>query len=359
MTEALASAGHATIIGFVPPQLATLVDSAPPGDDWLHEVKFDGYRIECRIVGPRVTLFTRTGQDWTERFQPVADAAAGLDASGALLDGEIAILRPDGTTSFQALQNHLGGEAQGQLVYFVFDALFLGGRDLRPLPLEDRKAALARLLRSEGWSGSGGGVIRFTEHVVGDGPAFFEKARAAGLEGIVSKRRGEPYHGGRGPGWVKTKALRRQELVIGGFTEPEGAREGIGALLVGFYRAGVLVPAGKVGTGFSQKVARELRKRLDALVTDRSPFTFTGPIPGGGRRIHWVKPEVVAEIAFGELTRDGKLRHPSFQGLRADKPAREVVQELPSARVGTSRPPRRSTSTRTARRPRAPPDSGR
>jgi bifunctional non-homologous end joining protein LigD len=324
---------HATI-AFVPPQLATLVDRAPAGDDWLHEVKFDGYRIECRVVGPRVTLFTRTGQDWTDRFQPVADAAAGLDASGALLDGEIAILRPDGTTSFQALQNHLGGDAPGQLVYFAFDLLFLGGRDLRPLPLEERKVALARLLGSDRRSGSGG-VIRYTDHVLGNGPAFFQKARAAGLEGIVSKRRNDPYHGGRGPGWVKTKALRRQELVIGGFTEPEGAREGIGALLVGFYRADALVPAGKVGTGFSQKVALELRRRLDAIVTDRSPFASA--IPGAGRQIHWVKPQLVAEIAFGELTRDGKLRHPSFQGLRADKPAREVVQEVPAAPV---RPPR-------------------
>jgi len=316
--------GDATI-AFVPPQLATLVDRAPAGDDWLHEVKFDGYRIECRIVGPRVTLFTRSGQDWTDRFQPVPQAAAGLDAHGALLDGEIAILRPDGTTSFQALQNHLGGDGRGQLVYFAFDALFLGGRDLRPLPLEERKAALARLLGSDRPSGSGG-VIRYTDHILGNGPAFFEKARAAGLEGIVSKRRSEPYHGGRGPGWVKTKALRRQELVIGGFTEPEGAREGIGALLVGFYRDGVLVPAGKVGTGFSQKVALELRRRLDGLVTDRSPFATA--IPGAGRQIRWVKPELVAEIAFGELTHDGKLRHPSFQGLRADKPAREVVQEV-------------------------------
>jgi bifunctional non-homologous end joining protein LigD len=313
-------------IAFVAPQLATLVDCAPAGDDWLHEVKFDGYRIECRIVGPRVTLFTRTGQDWTDRFQPVAGAAAGLDASGALLDGEIAILRPDGTTSFQALQNHLGGDARGQLVYFAFDALFLGGRDLRPLPLEERKAALARLLGSDQRSGAGG-VIRYTDHILGDGPAFFQKARAAGLEGIVSKHRIDPYHSGRGPGWVKTKALRRQELVIGGFTEPEGARDGIGALLVGFYRAGVLVPAGRVGTGFTRKVALELRGRLDGLVTDRSPFARA--VPGAGRQIHWVRPELVAEIAFGELTRDGKLRHPSFQGLRADKPAREVVQELP------------------------------
>lgn len=330
--------GDATI-AFVPPQLATLVDRAPAGDDWLHEVKLDGYRIECGIVGPRVTLFTRTGQDWTDRFQPVAEAAAGLDARGALLDGEIAILRPDGTTSFQALQNHLGGDGRGQLVYFAFDALFLGGRDLRPLPLEERKAALAHLLGSDQPSGSGG-VIRYTDHILGNGPAFFEKARAAGLEGIVSKRRNEPYHGGRGPGWVKTKALRRQELVIGGFTEPEGARDGIGALLVGFYRAGVLVPAGKVGTGFSQKVALELRRRLDGLVTDRSPFATA--VPGAGRQIHWVKPELVAEIAFAELTSDGKLRHPSFQGLRADKPAREVVQEVPEAKTPEVpvRPPR-------------------
>ncbi|MEO5767560.1 MAG: DNA ligase D, partial [Polyangia bacterium] len=331
----------AAAISFVPPQLATLVTAAPAGDDWLHEVKFDGFRVLCRIQDSAVTLFTRSGQDWTDRFTPVAEAAARLQAPAgskaptgskvrsALLDGEVAILRPDGTTSFQSLQNHIQGDGTGALTYFAFDLLFLDGQDLRPLPLEDRKAALERLLvpGARGAAASSPRVIRYTDHVIGNGPAFFEKASAAGLEGIISKLRREPYHSGRGPSWVKTKAMRRHEFVIGGFTEPEGARSGIGALLVGFFREGALIPAGKVGTGFTNKVAAELRRRLDGLASAQSPFK--GVIPGAGRQLHWVKPELVAEIAYSEMTADGKLRHPSFQGLREDKRAGEVVQEVP------------------------------
>jgi bifunctional non-homologous end joining protein LigD len=323
--------GQASALAFVPPQLATLVDAAPVGDEWLHEVKFDGFRILCRIEDREVTLFTRTGQDWTDRFAEVAVAAARLNAKSALIDGEVAVLRADGTTSFQSLQNHLQGGVNGALTYFAFDLLFLNGVDLRPRPLEERKVALHRLIEkgSEGgstWKAKDS-VVRYTDHVVGNGPAFFEKACAVGLEGIVSKRRNEAYHSGRGPAWVKTKSLKRQEFVVGGFTEPEGSRSGIGALLVGFFRDGLLVHAGKVGTGFSQKVALDLRARLDRLVTAQSPFQSA--IAGAGRQIRWVKPHVVVEIAYSEMTADGKLRHPSFQGLREDKPATDVVQEIP------------------------------
>jgi len=340
------------VVPFVEPQLATLVDTAPDGDRWFHELKLDGFRILCRIQNGVVTLFTRTGQDWTARFAEVAEAAAHVGVEGALLDGEIAILRPDGITDFQMLQNHMQGAGQGQLTYFVFDVLFLDGVDLRGRPLEERKARLASLLSrapSKDWSPT----IRYTDHVIGQGKAFFEKARAAGLEGIVSKRRDQPYHGGRGPSWLKIKALKHQELVVGGFTEPEGTRAGIGALLVGFFpeRAGEgagknahggrhggphegqgngrLSYAGKVGTGFDQKMAAELRHRLDRLVTDKSPFQET--VPRAGREIQWVQPELVVEIAYSEMTSDGKLRHPSFQGLREDKPARDVTQEVPRA----------------------------
>lgn len=311
----------------MPPQLATLVAAAPEGDDWLHEVKFDGFRILCRIQAGQVTLFTRTGQDWTARFSAVAQAAALLPARSALIDGEVAILRADGTTSFQALQNHLQGDGVGTLTYFAFDLLFLDGEDLRQRPLEERKAALQRLLG--GGKAGTAKAIRYTDHVFGHGAEFFERASAAGLEGIISKQRHQPYHSGRGPSWVKTKAMRRQEFVIGGFTEPEGSRSGIGALQVGFFRDGELIYAGKVGTGFSHKAALELRRRLNALTVARSPFV--GVIREAGRQLRWVKPQLVAEIAFSEMTADGKLRHPSFQGLREDKVATEVVQEIPQA----------------------------
>jgi bifunctional non-homologous end joining protein LigD len=333
---------HATI-PFVPPQLATLCDSPPLGDQWFHELKFDGFRLLCRIQDGNVTLFTRTGQDWTARFEEVAEAAAQLGVTGALLDGEVAVLRPDGTTSFQALQTHLQGQSKDDLIYFAFDLLFLDGVDLRQRKLEERKAALAAILR-KGLPG----VLRYTDHIVGNGPAFFEKAAAAGLEGIISKRRDEPYRGGRGPSWRKIKAIKRQEFVIGGFTEPEGSRAAIGALLVGLFRNKDLVYAGKVGTGFSETVAIDLRRRLDRLVVARSPFQSS--IDADGRQIRWVKPELVAEIAYAEMTRDGRVRHPSFQGLREDRPASEVVLEIPqSNQAAQAKPPRSVPGNRAAK----------
>jgi bifunctional non-homologous end joining protein LigD len=333
-------------IPFVPPQLATLVAAAPEGSDWLHEVKFDGFRILCRVQDGEVTLFTRTGQDWTGRFAEVAAAAGELNLGGVLLDGEVAVLRPDGTTSFQALQNLLQDASRSALTYFVFDLLYLDGEDFRQHPLEERKAALAALLPK-----SARGVVRYTDHVIGNGGAFYAKAGAVGLEGIVSKKRDEPYHSGRAGSWLKTKFMKRQEFVVGGFTEPEGSRSGIGALLVGFFRDGELIYAGKVGTGFSQKAALAIRQRLDRLVIERSAFQSV--IRGAGRQIHWVTPELVAEVAFSELTADGKLRHPSYQGLREDKPAREVVQEMPK-RPARSTAPEPVTSGRKARPPKSP-----
>jgi bifunctional non-homologous end joining protein LigD len=309
-------------IPFVPPQLATLVDTTPEGDQWLHEIKFDGYRILCKLENRRATLWTRTGQDWTDDFTELATAAARIDVRSALFDGEAVIVRADGTTSFQALQHHLSGQSGGRFAYFAFDLLFLDGRDLRQRPLEERRHLLRGILDGDPVS-----VVRFSDHVVGNGRAFFQKASEAGLEGIVSKRRGDPYRSGRSPSWLKTKAIRRQEFVVGGFTEPEGSRSGIGALLVGFFRDQSLVYAGKVGTGFSQKAARELRRRLDLLLVAKSPFQ--GTVPAAGRKLRWVTPRLVAEIAFSEMTDDGKLRHPSFQGLREDKLPTDVVEEVP------------------------------
>ncbi len=304
------------------PQLASLVKVPPSGDEWLHEIKFDGYRIGCVIRGGRVSLITRNGNDWTRTFPEIADAGGKLSASDALLDGEIAIVMPDGRTSFQALQNALsGGGSRAALVYFVFDLLRLEGASLMSLPLETRKTRLRALLGKRK-----DGRIRYADHVIGNGAAFFEQARLLGVEGIVSKRRHGKYVPGRHGGWVKTKISQRQEFVIGGFTDPEGARAGLGALLLGYYDASRLVFAGRVGTGFTQKLALDLRRRLEALERKTTPFD---PPPGGplARSAHWVSPTLVCEVTFTEWTGDGLIRHPSFQGLRADKKPRQVIRE--------------------------------
>ncbi len=303
---------------FLRPQLATLVTDPPGGEGWLHEMKFDGYRILSRLQGGRATLMSRNGNDWTAHFPQVAAAVQALPASQAMIDGEVAVLLPNGTTSFQALQNALSQRAQGELVYFAFDLPHLDGYDLTRAGLEDRKAALAGLLSKTS------GAVRYSAHVVGSGDEFFASACALLLEGIVSKRRDAPYEMGRGRGWLKVKCLRRQEVVIGGFTEPTGSRAGLGALLVGVHGGGALVYVGKVGTGYTDKVLKDLRRSLEALEQPACPFQ---PRPKGVGSPHWVKPELVAEVAFSEWTGDGKMRHPSFQGLRTDKPAREVVRE--------------------------------
>jgi bifunctional non-homologous end joining protein LigD len=311
------------------PQLATLVKEPPAGDEWLHELKYDGYRIGCRIDGRTVRLISRNGKDWTERFPAVAEAAVRLKLRRALLDGEVAAVLPDGRTSFQALQGSFASSSPVQLVYFLFDLLHLDGEDIGSLPLETRKARLRRLF------GRTQGVLRYADHVVGRGAQVFAAACQQHAEGIVSKRRDRPYQAGRGLTWVKTKCIQRQEVIIGGFTDPEGSRAGIGALLVGVRdRAGQLVYAGKVGTGFTQTSARELRRRLEALEQRDSAFSAR---PAGrlGRTAHWVRPELVAEVAFTEWTEDGRMRHPSFQGLRADKQPAEVVRERPRAAPGT------------------------
>jgi bifunctional non-homologous end joining protein LigD len=303
-------------------QLATLVAEAPEGPEWLHEQKFDGYRILAELDRGTVRLLSRRFKDWTAEFPDVVAAVARLPARHALIDGEVAAVQPDGRTSFQALQN---GRTGAHIAYFVFDLLALDGDDLTALPLEARKARLAALVQTQA-----PGVVKYSDHVLGSGREFFALACQRGLEGIISKRRDKPYLPGRGPTWQKTKCLLRQELVIGGFTDPEGSRTGIGALLVGYYGAdGKLVYAGKVGTGFSHALLGELRALLAPLERAAAPFTPAPPAAWTGGKRHWVAPELVGEVAFSEWTHDGRLRHPSFQGLRRDKPARDVVREVP------------------------------
>ncbi|MBW3552224.1 MAG: DNA ligase D [Gemmatimonadetes bacterium] len=302
-------------------QLATLVGDAPEGEDWVHELKFDGYRVLCLLEDGRARVITRNGKDWTDRFAGVAEALAGLPAGTAALDGEVVVMDRRGVTSFQMLQNSLSGARVGEPLLYAFDLLHLDGEDLRRKPLLERKAALAALLDGAPER------VRYSDHVIGRGPAFFEQACRTGVEGIISKRADQPYRGGRGKDWLKVKCTARQEFVIVGYSEPSGSRVGIGALLLGVHdEDGRLVYTGKVGTGFDTRTLLRLEERL-APMERKTPPVDGAPRGAKARGVHWVRPELVAEIEFTEWTDDGRIRHPSFQGLREDKEAEEVVRE--------------------------------
>lgn len=307
---------------FTAPQLATLVDAVPAGDAWVHEQKFDGYRIEAVRTRAGVRLFTRRGNDWTDTFPTIAEAVAKLAPKSFVLDGEVAVLRADGVTDFQGLQQALKTRSSN-LVYFVFDLLEEAGKDLRDQPLLARKARLEKLLAKAP------PALRYSEHVVGRGEELFAEACKRGLEGIICKRADAPYSSGRGKTWLKVKCHLRQELVVGGFTDPEGARTGLGALLVGYYDGKALRYAGKVGTGFNAASLAALYAELAPLERATSAFTPAPPRAQTGPRTHWVEPELVVEVQFAEWTRDGRLRHPSFQGMRRDKRPKHVIREAP------------------------------
>ncbi|MEO5987562.1 MAG: DNA ligase D [Candidatus Eisenbacteria bacterium] len=309
---------------FVPPQLATLVESVPEGEDWLHEIKFDGYRVQAHINHGKVVLHTRTGRDWTERFTEVAEALAKLDVTNALIDGEVAVTAADGVTHFQLLQNMLGSGEKNPLTYYVFDLLHLDGRDLRGESLESRKEALRGLLPKRPPKTA---IVRFSDHIEGQGEAFHLAACRKGLEGIISKRRDGPYRAGRTREWVKSKCRMRQEFVIGGYTPPRGGREGFGALLLGARDdSGALVYTGRVGTGFNASMLRSLLSKLQRLERTRAPFADAPEERG----LHWVEPKLVAEVSFANWTQDHLLRQAAFVGLRGDKRAGDIVIEKPA-----------------------------
>jgi bifunctional non-homologous end joining protein LigD len=317
----VAGARRAKVPASVRPQLATLVDAPPQGDDWLHEIKLDGYRLLARKEQGRVALTTRSGQDWTERFASIALALEELSARSAILDGEVVALDQRGRSDFQRLQQALGGAA-ARLAYYAFDLLALEGWDLRQAPLVERK----RLLRSILAEGDGASVVRFSDHVRGRGPAFHREACAEGLEGVVSKRADAPYRSTRTKTWLKSKCKKRQELAIVGFTEPGGARSGFGALVLGAKDgAGVFRYCGKVGTGFDGETLLGLRRELERHRTKHPPVAGAPKLRG----VSWVTPTLVAEISFTEWTRDGSARHPVFLGLRADKSPDEVTIDAP------------------------------
>jgi bifunctional non-homologous end joining protein LigD len=311
------------------PQLATLVKAPPEGDAWIHEVKLDGYRLLAVRERGKVRLFTRNGNDWTSTFPRIAEALAELRCERCVLDGEAVVLDERGLSSFQELQNALG-EGRRDLVLFAFDLLALDDEDLRALPLLARKEKLRALL--EAAPAAVHRTLRYGDHVVGRGEDFFREACKLGLEGIVSKRADAPYRGVRTRDWLKVKCVQRQEMVVVGYTDPKGARVGLGALVVAVHDAGGrLVYAGKVGTGlgFTTAHLEQLRKRLQATERDDPPLS--DPPPRGIGKVHWVEPKMVVEVAFTEWTKDGVVRHPSYQGERTDKRPEEVVRELPRA----------------------------
>jgi len=312
---------------FVAPQLATLVGGVPEDPGWLHELKYDGYRLFCRIDHGRVSVLTRNAQDWTARFGVLAQAAIQLPARQAIIDGEIVAVDDDGSQSFQRLQNSLRDGAATRLAYYAFDLLYLDGRDLRAAPLLERKKLLQRFI-SRGVKERNNQLIRYSEHWIGGGKELFAGACKAGLEGIVAKRIDEPYRSGRSRSWLKIKCSKSQEFVIGGFTDPAGARVGFGALLLGVHdQSGALRYAGRVGTGFDDLTLRDLHIRLKKHQRRLTPFVGA-PRSAGAGGVHWVEPKLVGEVFFTGWTSDGLLRHPSFKGLREDKPAGEISREV-------------------------------
>jgi bifunctional non-homologous end joining protein LigD len=306
---------------FVEPSLARTAERPPIGPKWVHEIKHDGYRIEARIDGREVRLLTRTGLDWTERFASIAKAFGAFGLSSALIDGEI-VVEDSGISSFNLLQQDLSAGRQDRFVYYAFDLLYAEGYDLTPATLLDRKSLLQEIVAGLPTASP----IRFSEHLAEDGPTMLEHACRLGLEGIVSKRSDLPYRPGRGEHWIKSKGVLRQEFVIIGYAPSTAAPGLVGALLLGYHDGGRLMYAGRVGTGYSQQQAKELRDDLEKLAAPRP--ALGNALPAGAEKgVRWAKPQLVCDVEFRGWTADRLLRQASFKGLREDKAPDEVVLE--------------------------------
>jgi bifunctional non-homologous end joining protein LigD len=327
-------AKKAELPDFIEPQLATLVPKPPVGKRWIHEVKFDGYRLEVRIQAGRVKLLTRSGLDWTKKFgKDLVAAFAALPVGTALIDGELVVENSSGSSDFSALQQALSEDRTDKFIFYAFDLLYLDGADLTETPLIERKSALQKLL-------SGQSTIRFSDHFGEEGNVVLQHACRLSLEGIVSKLRDAPFRSGRSKDWLKSKCSSRQEFVIAGYVPSTAARNAIGSLVMGIYDDGKLIHVGRVGTGYSASVASDLYDQLERIRIDKSPFgeKLTSE---EARGVRYVEPKLVAEVEFRAWTADGNLRHASFRGLREDKPAREIMRESqPKASTGKADKPK-------------------
>jgi bifunctional non-homologous end joining protein LigD len=320
----LEGARNSALPDFVTPALATLSSSAPTSADWVHEIKFDGYRIQTRIGDGAVSLKTRNGLDWTAKFPTIAEACAGLAGHDAILDGEIASFEPNGVSVFSALQDDLKTGRHDRLVYYVFDLLHLDGHDLTGVPLLERKRALADLLSELPENG----VVRLSEHFDKDGPTMLKLAEDLHLEGIVSKRADAPYRSGRTAEWLKVKTSSNQEFIVIGYEPSDKSGRLIRSLLLGYYEDNKLRYAGRIGTGWSQKEERDLQNRLDAVARTGTPLDKIPEEERLRRGTKWVEPKLVVEVDFRGWTGGTLVRQGSLKGVREDKPARQVVREV-------------------------------
>lgn len=302
-------------------QLAKLVNAVPAGDDWLYELKYDGYRIVAYLEGSGVRLMTRNGNDYTKRFSDVAYSLIDwADGRAMILDGEMAIVDSEGRTDFQALQNHMRNPKGQSLTYIIFDLLALDGTDLRGQPLTDRKETLETLMQDAPKN------LLYSQHIEGKGKEFFHAACQANLEGIIGKKADSVYSGTRNGNWIKLKCDKRQEFVIGGYTLSDKKTSGVSSLLLGVYEGEELVYAGRAGTGFTMRSMKELEEKFKSIMRKTAPFK-QAPEPKKNEEITWLEPELVAEIKFAEWTEENLLRQASFKGLRTDKEPRDIKRE--------------------------------
>jgi len=307
---------------FIQPELATLVTSIPAKGNYLFEIKYDGYRLLTIIKNHEIILKTRNNHDWSKKFPQLIQALKKLSLKNAILDGEIVVLDKNGVSKFELLQNAIEAKNSSIINYYVFDLLYYDGYYLGDLPLSKRRQTLKKLLQKSHYRKS---LVQFSDNLTGNIAQIFKRLCKKKYEGIIAKNQDSIYQSRRTKDWLKIKCTKKQEFIIGGYTDPRGSRDLFGALLLGFIKNKKLVYCGKVGTGFNSLTLRKVFSCLQNYDQAKSSFAKAP----AGKNIHWVKPKLVAEIAFEDWTSDGYLRQPVFQGLRLDKDASKIIKETP------------------------------